>query len=246
MASTGFLTLVNRVLRRVNEVEMAQADFTAARGINALAKDAVNASIQRINQAEFTWPFNVSTGSQVLTVGVEFYDWPANYLIADWKSFAISRDDALSEVGRPLTFIDRDLWLKRRKQEDDYASTDGVSTPEWVFAKHGEGFGVSPSPDQAYTVTYDYWTIPTDLSAFDDTSDIPSTWDEVIVQGALYHIYMWRDNSEQAQLADKQFQNQLKNMRSLLINKVDRVYGSIIARSTGRGNYAVSMDGYTW
>lgn len=246
MASTAYLALVNKVLRRINEVEMADTDFAAARGVHALAKDAVNASIQLINQAEFTWPFNTSTGTQVLTVGTTLYDWPSNYLIADWDSFFVVKDDALSEGGHALNYINRDLWLKRRREEDEANATDGLESPKWVFPGLGMQFGVSPAPDEAYTVKFDYWTLPTALVNDTDQPSIPSTFDEVIILGALYYMYLWRDNTEQAQMIDKRFKDQLKSMRTILINKDDRAYGTLIQQSTARGSYAVPVDGFNW
>jgi hypothetical protein len=55
MAST-FITLCNQTLRRLNEVEIAEAEFPSTRGVQSLVKDAVKAAIAKINQAEFEWP----------------------------------------------------------------------------------------------------------------------------------------------------------------------------------------------
>ena len=62
MPST-YINLCNMVLRRLNEVEIATAEFANTRGIQSLVKDAVKASIAKINQAEFEWPFNATTPS---------------------------------------------------------------------------------------------------------------------------------------------------------------------------------------
>jgi len=246
MASTTYLALVNKVLRRVNEVEMSDTDFPSARGVHALAKDAVNASIQLINQAEFTWPFNVSVGTQVLTPGTEQYDWPDNFLVADWDSFYIIKDDAIGEAGHALQYINRDIWLKRRREMDEYSTTVGLIRPKWVYPGLGMTFGVSPSPDQAYTVTWDYWTLPAVLGIYTDTPSIPTIFDEVIILGALYYMYLWRDNTEQAQMIDKRFKDQLKSMRTLLINKDDRAYGTFLPTTSSRGVNSVSPDGFNW
>ena len=47
-----FLDLTNQLLRRLNEVEIAQADFPSVRGVQATAKDAIKNAIAKINQAE--------------------------------------------------------------------------------------------------------------------------------------------------------------------------------------------------
>ena len=49
MAET-YLTLTNKVLARLNEVELTSSTFTSARGIQTQAKNAVNEAIRYINQ----------------------------------------------------------------------------------------------------------------------------------------------------------------------------------------------------
>jgi len=226
---TQFLDLTNELLRRLNEVQISQANFASVQGVQAMAKDAVDASIEHILQQEYTWPFEAVSGTQLLVVGQEDYDWPSDMKVPKWNSFHVVKDVLLNEYGHPLKFISRDLYHSQLKDDDDNAGSDGRSVPQWVCEKHGFGFTVSPSPDQAYTVSFDYWAKHTALVDYDDTSLIPSNYDEVIIQGALYHFYMFRDNSEQAQMAEMRFDRQLKNMRSLLINKEDRIRSSYIS-----------------
>ena len=94
MPST-YLTLCNMVLRRINEVELTSSDFADCRGVQALVKDAVKASIAKINQAEFEWPFNSAEHTQVLTAGQSEYSWPAFFKVADYNTFQIQKDTSL-------------------------------------------------------------------------------------------------------------------------------------------------------
>jgi len=64
MAST-FLNLCNQTLRRLNEVEISEAEFLTVSGVQALVKDAVKSAVARINQSEFEWPFNAASHTQV-------------------------------------------------------------------------------------------------------------------------------------------------------------------------------------
>jgi hypothetical protein len=237
MASTQFLDLTNALLRRLNEVPIAQSDFASVRGVQAMAKDAINASIEQILQYEIYWPFNTSSTTQVLTAGTEEYAWPTNLKIPNWRSFAIDKDAVLNVRGHPLLFVSRDYWLKNLKTDDAYSGATGLSIPYYVFEKHGTGFGVTPSPERAYTVSYDYWLNNTALSLYSDTSTIPTNYDETILQGALYHFYMFRDNSQQAGIAEQRFYKNLQHMRTILINKENRVRGSMVARGGGSRYY---------
>lgn len=220
---TQFLDLTNKLLRRLNEVTIDQSDFMSARGVQAMAKDAINAAVQQISQYEPQWPFTAMSGTQILTAGTEEYDWPTDLKMVNWRSFFIQKDDTIGNGGTPLLFISRDLWYKKFKVSDQQVGTDGRSIPQYVFEKHGYGFGVTPSPNEAYTVEFDYYKIQPVLSAYSDLSLIPTSFDEVIIQGSLYHFYMFRDNSQQAQQAEDRFKANLQHMRTVLINKENRI-----------------------
>lgn len=238
MTNTTFMSLANTLLVRLNEVTIEQADFASTRGVQQLAKDAINSSIELINSKEFEWPFNAnaSLGSQTLVAGTEEYSFPASTKMVKWDTFHLVEDDALSCAGHRIEFISRDQRNRYLKNDDDVAGADGRGQPRYVYEAQGFGFGLSPSPDEAYEVTFEYFLYPTRLVDYDDTSAIPPAYDEAIIQGALYHFYMFRDNSEQANMAEKQFNVWINRMRTSMINKDDRIRGTFINRRRGSGN----------
>ena len=92
---TTYIDLCNQVLRRLNEVEIVAGDFPSVRGVHALVKDAVQSSVARLNQSEYSWPFNAAEHTISLVAGQTEYTWPVNYKIADWNSFQIQKNDSL-------------------------------------------------------------------------------------------------------------------------------------------------------
>ena len=78
-----FLSMTNEVLRRINEVPVAESDFSTTRNIQGLAKDAVNNAIRHILQSAQQWPFTVVVYEQVLTAGIREYDFPADLSVID-------------------------------------------------------------------------------------------------------------------------------------------------------------------
>lgn len=219
-----YIELTNQVLRRLNEVEIDPSNFASVRGVQALAKDAVVNSIAKINQAEFMWPFNAAEHTQTLVQGQEEYSWPIDFKVVDWDSFQIQKDTALNVNYKSLEFISRDQWYRKYRDDDYDSGNEGRDVPEFVFASHGNGYGVSPSPDKAYTIRFRYYLANTTMTLFSDTTRIPSAYDHVIVEGALYTMYMFRDNTEQASAAATVFQQGVKEMQTLLINKYNRMY----------------------
>jgi hypothetical protein len=226
---SSFLTLTNKVLRRLNEVNVPESEFLSVRGVQAVAKDSVRDSIAKINQAEFTWPFNAAENQQILVKGVEEYAWPVDFKIADWESFQIQKDTNLNIDFRTLKFISRDQWYRQYRDLDQNSGTDGRDIPYYVFPSHGSGFGVSPSPDEAYTVRFRYYLTNVPLVNATDETRIPDIFDHVIVEGALYYMYMFRDNPEQANVAAIVFQQGLKEMRTVLVNNYNRMYDTRVA-----------------
>ena len=222
MPST-YIDLCNKVLRRLNEVEIATDDFGGVRGVQALVKDAVKAAIAKVNQAEFEWPFNAAQHTATLVVGQTEYTWPSYYKIADWNSFQLQKNDSLNVGYASLDFIERDVWYAKFRDADYDAGSAGRGVPQMVFPSHGNGFGVTPSPDQAYQVTFRYYLNYSDLTNHDDTTRIPESFNTLIVDGALYHLYMFKDNLDAAQVAYLAFQQGIKDLQTLYINQYDSI-----------------------
>lgn len=222
MPST-YLQLCNMVLRRINEVEIAEDEFLSVRGVQALVKDAVKAAVAKINQAEFEWPFNSAEHTETLVAGQSEYNWPDYFKIADWNSFQIQKNDSLGTGFKTLSPIDRDEWYKNYRDDDYEAGSTGRNVPDFVFPSHGQGFGVTPSPDKAYNIRFRYYLNYADLTAATDTSRIPQSFDTVIVDGALFHLYMFKDNIEASQAAYAAFEDGLKDLQTLFINSFEYV-----------------------
>lgn len=217
--ATTFMELVNRTLRRLNEVEIDEIEFDSVRGVQAAAKDAVQDAVRKINSQKFEWPFNAADGSQVLTVGQELYSWPTDLKIVDWDSFYIEKSTPLSTNTHPLFPINRNEWYRKHKAADLDVGTDGRSKPDWAFPSDSGGFGVTPSPSAAYTIKFRYWIRPDALVDFDDVCTIPSEFDHVITDGAMMHMFMFMDNDERAKKAEFDFNFGLSWMSYLLIPK---------------------------
>ena len=81
--ATTFLTLVNDVNKRLNEVELTSSNFASATGFYAHIKDAVNSAIRYINESEYEWPFNHSEKEQTLVAGTTRYAFPTDAKLID-------------------------------------------------------------------------------------------------------------------------------------------------------------------
>lgn len=224
MPST-FINLTNELLRKFNEVEItSEITFNSVRGVQAVAKDAIRHAVRMINQFHYEWPFNAYEHTQILSPGVQEYSWPDNFKIVEWESFMISKDDDLNVNTKSLKVIPREEWYRYARNLDLDVDTDGRAIPHSVFPSHGNGFGLTPSPDQEYTLKYRYFREPADLVNPTDEVIIPSQWDNVIISMATPFMHEFRSNAELAAMTRDHAMQQLKQMRGILINRDLKVY----------------------
>lgn len=225
MGST-YLSLTNKVLRRLNEVELTSSNFATAGGFHAVAKDAVIDAIGEIQQAEIEWPFNHGTATiTLLTDGTTEYSLAADTQSVDWESFRLVNDVPTTTVNEKfLPVLPYNEYISKGYRENNINMVSAAE-PDFVVPTQDDKVAIYPGlSDLAYNVTYEYWQVPTEVSAHGDTTAIPSRFDHVIVQRALWDCYMFRDNDTQANIAKSKFGDGLAYMRTLLINKTQQVY----------------------
>jgi hypothetical protein len=116
---------------------------------------------------------------------------------------------------------------------DTVAQIDAGGIPTHVFRKLDNTYGLWPFPNKAYTLSFDYFTHPSaDLSAHDDTTAIPDRFGHVLVDGAVAYTYLYRSEVPLYERSFALFQDGIKHMQTLLINRHDYVRSTYIPRST--------------
>lgn len=307
--SGTFLSLTNSVLARLNEVQLTASNFSAARGIQIQAQNAVNESIRYINQREFNYPFNHATETKTLTAGIVRYSIPTDTKSVDYNTFRIVKDSDLGNSGGRLTILDYNDYVNSYiSQEDEINSTTaaeaidaseteidltsatgfdssgtvfidneqitytGISTntltgctrgansttaathdngvtvtqftqgglPRHIVRSKDNNYLLFPFPDKSYSLKFDYYTFPSDLSLDSDTTSIPARFDPVIIDGATAFVYQYRGETQQYQLNFARFEQGIKNMQTLLVNKFDYVRSTFIPR-TAHGQITTSL-----
>ena len=108
--------------------------------------------------------------------------------------------------------------------------------PQFIVRSPDNNYLLYPLPDKQYTLVFDYFTFPSDLDEHGDTTTIPERFAPVIVDGASAFVYQYRGEGQLYQITFDRFQQGIKNMQSLLINKYEYVRSTYIERSTGYGN----------
>ena len=131
-------------------------------------------------------------------------------------------------------YTEKELY---EEYKDTYATTDEANNSD-VYGKPSkiykvpkvsselEYFGVSPVPDKNnYTLSFDYWTFPSDLSSDSDTPGMPARFHDLVVARAKYYAHVMRSDPTAAQIALAEYEKGLQKMRTDLINKPDYMRG---------------------
>lgn len=227
-----FLGLVNAINRRLNEVELTSANFATALGFYSQAKDSVNASIRYINQSEYFWPFNHNTEELTLTANTSRYAFPSDAKVINFNSFRIKENTSLGNATTRITEIAYEDYLDRYV-EQEYSSSLGQGIPTQVAQAPNLQFIMTPEPDKAYELVYEYYNFPTDLAVATDVPTIPERFQHIIIDGAMHYGYLFRGDTQNALVMKEKFDEGIKHMRSQLINRTPYVRSYMLTGATG-------------
>lgn len=228
----NYLEITNALLRSLNEVELTSANFLTAKAFYAHAKDAVNNALRDINQAGQDWPFNHVEQEDTLTAGESRYSFPTDASKIDFDSFRVKADSTFGNDTVRLKVITYDDYLKHYVDQEYTADTSVRNVPSMVCHAPSEEYIVIPPPKDAYELVYEYYRIPVDLVNATDVPFVPERYKHVILDGAKYHAYMFRSNEQAASIAKGKFEEGLKRMRTILINRYEYVTSTYIPQGT--------------
>ena len=234
-----YLGLSNDVLNRMNEVELTTATFASARGFQIQCKNAVNDAINYINSREYGWPFTHATQTQTLVSGQTRYTIPTGTQSVDYETFRISKDNTLGIAGVTLRIIDYKEYVDRYIDQESTTGVGGV--PIYVFRTPDNNYGLYPYPDKAYELKFEYFSSPTVLVNATDVPTIPEQFRQTIVDGATAYGYQYRGESQQYGINFARFEEGIKHMQSILLNRTDYVRSTYIPYSQ---RYGVNVAGF--
>ena len=228
-----FLGLTNEVLARMNEVVLTATNFTAARGYQIQCQNAVNDAINYINQREFGWPFSHSTQTETLVASQTRYTVPTVTQHVDYETFRISKDNTLGVDATTLRVLDYKEYVDKYIGQETSSGVGGV--PNFVFRTPDNNYGLYPYPDKAYVLKYEFYSRPTALAAATDVPTVPEQFRQVIADGATAYAYQYRGEAQQYGLNFTRFEEGIKHMQSILLNRTDYVRSTYLPHSQRYG-----------
>ena len=218
-----FLGLVNDVNKRLNEVELTTSNFASTTGYYSFVKEAVNSSIRHINQEEFEWPWNHVEEELTLVAGVSRESFPVDAKTLDMQSFRIQSSATLGNGTQYLRPLQYEEYLEKFVDQEYDTGTSNRGLPRHVVRAPSREFILTPEPDKAYTLTYEYYRLGFDLALAGDVPSIPESYRHVIVNGAMYYVYQFRNDGQMANMSKQMFTEGIKYLRSQHINRSDYI-----------------------
>tara|TARA_X000001382_G_scaffold3961_1_gene3859 strand:- start:1836 stop:2552 length:717 start_codon:yes stop_codon:yes gene_type:complete len=234
-----YLGLTNEVLARMNEPALTAASFTSARGFQIQCQNAVNDAINYINQREFGWPFSHATQTETLVAAQTRYTIPTGTQHVDYETFRISKDNTLGVDAVTLRVIDYKEYIDKHISQETTTDVGGV--PSYVFRTPDNNYGLYPYPDKAYTLKYEYYSRPTTLTAATDVPTVPEQFRQVVADGATAHAYQYRGEAQHYGINFARFEDGIKHMQSILLNRTDYVRSTYLPHS---GRYGINVAGF--
>ena len=119
-----------------------------------------------------------------------------------------------------LRYISYDDYIRQYAERDKTNLSSAQGEPKHVYKTQSGKLGLSPVPDRSdYSIIYEYFKEHSELSAHGDTPDLDDRYADLIVTRARYYAYNLRSDPEHAMIAQKEFKDGMKRLRSDLVTK---------------------------
>lgn len=242
-----YIQMVNKLLRKVNEVEVGESQFADAIGVTAVAKDSIIDALDKIYNKKHKWPFMARRDIITTSLNATEYAFPEDMLSVDWNSFVVLPQAERYEGSwvKPINYSEYaqyhqplDLTWQTNSPTTGkgpprfVVSNEIVSPPMFGLNSRGQNFFISPPPDdillpdnitrENYRIVFKYFRKPTRPELPLDLIDIPEEWEYVVFSRALYHMYLFYDNNERATIADEDFKEGYKDMINTLLTTTNQ------------------------
>ena len=228
--SQAITTVKNKTYKvqvRVIDSASGGSSLAVKVGNAAHATTDLNATLTVTNYGEGNVLDTTFTASQVATY-ITVINSDENNMDVDYVR--VSRSDI---APKKLAHITYDTYLQTNKVADDVNNSSAFGLPVKIVRKPDySSFILSPIPGEGeYTVSYDYYTTHTDLSAHGDNMGLPDRFAPLIIDRSKYYVYMLRSDPQHAQLADRDYQRKLKLLKTDYGTHADYMRSDTIAES---------------
>ena len=189
--------ITTKVQQRIRDTGYSTSEI--ANYINDTQNDVFN---------EYRLPFTEATQTYTMTSGVsditDGAGLPANYVQAI--------DLTLTTAGREKVLPWQDIrWIDDTYPDPDDTTANPANVPMYWY-NYADTIKTYPVPNDAYTLSLHYYKKPTLLVAAGDVPEIPSQFEELLVEGAAYRVLQVKDNYDQAAIHQSKYDEILQKL----------------------------------
>lgn len=169
-----YLTLCQTVRRECRVPGSGPSSVSGQTGILKKIVEWVADADEEIQSLWADWDFLWAQWSETTIEGTAEYTKPSDLGTWDRESFYL---DYSTDDHSKLTEMTYKDWRTRLRQ-----GTKTNQQPAYFIIQPDQNIRLEAPPDDAYTLTADYWKTPTRLSDNSDTSVIPAQFERAIIE----------------------------------------------------------------
>lgn len=205
---------------------MTSTQFPVARGLQQFAKEAINRAYFDIVQ-DYQWPWMQSKTD--LTLGTPQLSGEKSLVVTEnWTAIPVP-NPYKDAIDWSTIYIKDPEGNKSTLQvmgweefEDKQEYVEGLTYVRYaVQSADGTSVGLFPLID-GMTMYYRIWTRPSRFTLDTDVIPMPDMHYQVLLDLALHHMWSFRSEVDQAQLAFSRYEKGLKRMKQKYTNQTVR------------------------
>tara|TARA_R100000234_G_scaffold99345_1_gene67975 strand:+ start:1671 stop:2582 length:912 start_codon:yes stop_codon:yes gene_type:complete len=208
--------------------------ITATASVNGATTSSTSVTLDG-NSGTITAGMTVTGGNISGSVTVSTVTDQNNIVLSAAQTFAdntsLSFSKGLGVETKKLRILSYEEYLDKHADFEYNSSTGIRSVPTHVTRAPSKEIIFTPTPDKAYEVIYEYYTVGVEMLLSTDVPAIPEEYKHIIVDGAMYYVYIFRGDTQAAQLSQDKFSSGIKYMRSLNINRTEYIRDTRIIRA---------------
>lgn len=207
---------------------MTSQQFASARGLHQFAKDTVNRVYFDII-GEYKWPWmqsNLGTalgdlelsGERSITPVTQWTQIPVSNPYKDSVDWSTIYYKDQEDQKYSLTVID---WEQFEAGQEYFESHE---SPKFIVqSADGRSLGLFGFPtENVGKLYYRIWERPSAFNLSTDEIPMPDMHSNVLLDGVLHHLWSFRADTDQAQIAENRFKYGLKKMKQKYTNQSTR------------------------
>lgn len=216
-----YLELCQKMIRDLG-LSISISSVTSQTGMQQKITDWIADADEAIQTKWTDWDFLLAQHSVNTISGVRAYSAPSDLGAYDFDSFYLNYT---SDDYQKLNYLEYIKWREVYRQ-----GTQTNSEPDQFIIAPDESIYLEAIPDAVYTLTCDYWKVPTKMTANTSTTSVPARFERAIIARAEIYYAQHEEFANVYETATKEFDDLMDRLEA------DQLPGTHKARRRARSH----------